>query len=326
MMESMVEHRLPDIVCVGNANIDAFLTVRDAKAHCHINEKESEICFPYGQKILVDSSEFLLGGGASNVAVGLSRLGFHSALVAEVGDDEFAQKIKRTLEREGVDASHMVQTRGAASSFSIGISVEGERTLFVRHVIREHNFQFDTLRSEWVYLGGLGREWTGAYERVVEWVKKSNAKLMFTPGTTQIHAGHDAIKRAIEASEVFIVNKEEAISIVNMKNKISNRKGMENLLRELQQLGSKIVVITDGENGSFAIDEKGQTHSYPASNQRAVERTGAGDAYATGFLAALMNKKTIEEAMRWGTKNAGSVIMKAGAQQGLLTRDEIEKS
>lgn len=312
-----------DVLCIGNVNIDVFLQIHHADTHCYLNEKDCELCFPYGQKVLVDSSEFLLGGGASNVSIGLARLGFSSSLIAELGDDEFSQKIFNVLTKEKVDVSRILQTQGAASSFTIGINFKGERTLFVKHVKRMHNFSFNQLNTRWVYVGGLGNEWENAYKKAIEFIKSSNATLVFAPGTTQVKSGSQQIQSILEKTDIFFSNKEEAAKIANFKLPILNN--VENLLRELKKTGPKIAVITDGLNGSYVIDKQEKIYFGEASKEKALERTGAGDAYCSGFLAAYMRGLGIETAMKWGTVNAGSVIQKVGAQEGLLTREELEK-
>ena len=54
-----------------------------------------------------------------------------------------------------------------------------------------------------------------------------------------------------------------------------------------------------------------------------MEKTGAGDAYASGLISALVSGESFEEAMVWGALNASSVIGKTGAQNGLLTKTEL---
>jgi ribokinase len=84
-------------------------------------------------------------------------------------------------------------------------------------------------------------------------------------------------------------------------------------------------VITDGKNGSFAIDQKGEIFKKDSNPSKIVERTGAGDAYSTGFLAAILHGLTIRDAMSWGAINAASVIEQIGAQKGLLRKEEMEE-
>ena len=95
------------------------------------------------------------------------------------------------------------------------------------------------------------------------------------------------------------------------------------LLEHLRELGPKIVVITDGQKGSYAYDgaKKYYLNIFDAP---IVERTGCGDAFGSGFTAALAYGGDVKEAMRWGNVNASGVIQYVGAQKGLYTREEIE--
>ncbi len=101
---------------------------------------------------------------------------------------------------------------------------------------------------------------------------------------------------------------------------------IKEILKHVQTLEPKIVVITDGNKGSYAIDENKQHyHTQCCSHIKIVERTGAGDAYATGFLAATIHGLSISEAMMWGSHNAASVIGHIGGEEGLLTKEKMEK-
>ena len=91
----------------------------------------------------------------------------------------------------------------------------------------------------------------------------------------------------------------------------------------LQRLGPKTVVITDGKNGSYATTNDGKVYYNEAIHEEVVENTGAGDAYSTGFMGAVIMGKSIKEAIEWGAKNASSVIQHYGAQKGLLNIKEI---
>lgn len=316
-----------DIITIGDATIDAFLSIHDASVHCRLDKESCELCVKYGEKIPVDSASFQLGGNACNVAVGGSRLGFKTALVAEIGSDEFSEKIVNGLAREHVDQTLIKRTEGAASTFAIGINFQGERTLFVEHVLRQHKFLFDGVISKWVYLTSLGNEWKGAYEKTVQFVKTANAKLILAPGTLQLDEP-EALQEALVQTDILFVNKEEGAKIVNyelrIKNEGNEKDEISRLLEELQRLGPKAVVLTDGLNGSYLLTENKDVLFQEIFPAPIVERTGAGDAYAAGFLGALFNNKSLKEAMVWGTLNAGSVVGKVGAEPGLLTKEEME--
>lgn len=319
-----------DIICVGDAMVDAFLTIEEASLHCRLNQKDCELCVRYGEKIPVETCCFLLGGIACNVAVSVSRLGFQSALVGEIGDDEFSEKIIRGLSQEGVDTAYLQQTTGTSASFTIGINFKGERTLFVEHVVRTHDFPFEGMTAPWVFLGGLGREWESAYQRTVAFVKQSGAKLAFTPGSQQFEEGVGRFIDVVNVSQALFINLDEAVKMSNvppLADQTSNVRGnvqsIKQLLETLQAMGPMIVSITDGKNGSFALDEEGRMFQLDILAAPVVQKTGAGDAYTAGFLAALASGQPVSEAMRWGAINAASVVGKIGAQEGLLDKETL---
>lgn len=307
-----------DVITVGNALIDAFLKIHDTTHHCRLDEKTGELCFKHGQKINLDTCDFGLGGNASNLAVGLSRLGFKTALCAEIGSDEFATKIINGLMDASVNLSLLKQSPNTPSSFAVGLNYKGDRTLFVEHIIRKHEFNLETSDTKWVYLTSLGDEWKDAYLHVLRYVTGRETYLAFNPGTHQLEAGVDSFRDALKAATVLTVNKEEAQKIVQ-----NTEEGIGILLQRLCEMGPKIVVITDGKNGSYAIDIQKNMFSLGIFDAPIIERTGAGDAYASGFLGGIMHGALVPDAMRWGAVNASGVIQKVGAQAGLLTDAEI---
>lgn len=309
-----------DVICVGSAKIDIFLSLHDANKHLRLLPETNELCIKYGEKITVDKGEIMLGGNAANVAVGLSRLQLKTSILAEIGDDEFSEKITKTLSNESVNISYLKKTIGQPSSFSTIINFKGERTIFSEHVKRKHDFDFNNISTKWIYLTSLGEEWKNTYNRTAEFVQNSKAKLAFNPGTIQLNEGPENLSNILTLTDILFLNKEEAVGILNIKYEMSK---MEELLIRLQKLGPKIIVITDGKNGSYAIDGKGEILKEEIIDAKVVEKTGAGDAYSTGFLGAIIQGKPIKEAMRWGTRNAASVIGKVGAQKGLLRREEM---
>lgn len=311
-----------DVLCVGSAKIDIFLSIYSESPYVHLNKDVNELCVAYGQKIPVDGCSLNLGGNACNVAVGLSKLQIPTAVMAEIGKDEFARRIIDALSNEKVDTSRVLQTEGKPSSFSTILSYKGERTIFSEHVRRSHDFNFENIFAKWIYLTSLGEDWTRTYQEIVDFVKKTNCRLAFNPGTLQINSEEHNIRDVISLTDILFLNKEEAIQVLRI-----NDKGLstENLLRALQKKGVRIAIITDGENGSYAIDEKGNLYEQPIVKTDIVEKTGAGDAYASGFLAATLHNLPIQTAMRWGTLNASGTMAVIGAQNGLLSKAEMEK-
>lgn len=311
-----------DVVCVGDVKIDECLQVHDANIHFHLDKHTNELCVKSGEKIEIDKCEFSLGGNAANVAVGLSRLGLKTSLYAETGDDELSQKIVNILTKEGVDKKHVIQTQDQEASISIILNYKNERTIFSEHVKRAHNFNFDNLLTKWIYLTSIGQEWKKVYEKVAQFVKHSKTHLAFNPGTLQIDYGYQSIAKVLSLTDILFVNKEEAAKVLSIKYKVLS---IKELLTQLKKLGPKIAVITDGKNGSYTMDEKCELLTQDTVPCKIVEKTGAGDAYATGFLGATLHGLSIKEAMMWGATNAANVIQKVGAEKGLLRKEEMHE-
>lgn len=314
------------MICVGNAKVDIFLQIHDSNEHFRLDKETGELCIKSGDKATVDSAAFLIGGNAANVAIGCSRLGFKTAIIAEIGSDEFSGKILNTLKSENVSEA-FIKRDDKASSFSVIINYLKERTIFEEHVDREHNFSFVNLKCSWVYLTSMGNKWEEAYGKTLAFALDSGAKIAFNPGTRQYEKGAESFSDILKNTEILFVNREEGLEIskLDIKDFEENyNEKIKQVLEEIKKTGPKIVVLTDGTRGAFMIDSEGNISTQPSGNAEVVERTGAGDAFASGFLSAVLSGKSHDDAMRWGARNASSVIGKVGATEGLLRKEEIE--
>lgn len=310
---------MTDVLTVGNALIDLLITVSSDNPYCRVDTIKRELCIKAGEKILAENVGFVLGGGACRVAIALQRLGFSSGIFAEIGNDELAARIQKTLESEGVDTTRLRSVE-KMTSFTVGLNFQKERTLFTHHVESPHEFDFSKETAKWVYLASLGNPWKGAYEAVVAYKEKTGTKIACNPGPSQFALGRESYLPTLSHVDVLFVNKQEAQIVTDLKTE-----DVRELLVKTKAIGCNIVVITDGRNGSYAIDEDGMCYSIGIFEEaKVVERTGAGDAYAAGFLAALFCNKPVQEAMQWGTLNAGAVVTKFGGISGLLTKEELK--
>jgi sugar/nucleoside kinase (ribokinase family) len=125
----------------------------------------------------------------------------------------------------------------------------------------------------------------------------------------------------MKRSYLVFVNREEAEKLT----KFGESGGRErDLLIALSKLGPKICVITDGPGGAFAYDSiNGKLFKAGTLPVDAYERTGAGDAFGSGCLSAIIHGKGLDEALVWGTCNSASVIGYTGSQKGLLKENEM---
>ncbi len=312
------------IVVIGDCSLDAFLGIDEASVHARVSREERELSFKYGDKIPVESLSFLPGGNAANIAVGFSRLGLETAIITTIGTDELSEKIVKTFKKEKVGTS-LLQKENGPSNFSASLNFAGERTLFTYHAKREYQLP-QVPKTDWVYLTSMGEGWQKAYGEVCDFIKNARlsdgqekVNLAFNPGSHQLEGDPGLLTKVLSLTTILFINKKEGQKILGEE--ISSPK---EILVKLKKLGPKIVSLTDGANGSWAIMDEGGVFSLGIFPCKIIERTGAGDAYSAGFLGGLISGVVIEEAMRWGAVNAASVIEKVGAQTGLLTRGEIE--
>lgn len=313
-----------DLLSVGDASIDVFMTPMESETMCRMDTKECQIAFSYGDKIPVRNLEFSIGGNAANNAVGTRRLGISTGIVLTLGQDNVGDMIIQRLKDELVDATYVVQQPSTSSNYSTIVNYSGERTIFVYHAPRSYEFPIHLPTPPWVYLTSMGESFRPFYIHVVDWLKANPMiKLAFNPGSWQMRSDHENIQDVMSLTHIIFVNREEAEKLTKFNGESKDKE--RDLLIALNHLGPKICVITDGGNGAFAYDSiNGKFFKVGVLPVDAYERTGAGDAFGTGVLAALIHGKTLDEALIWGTCNSASVIGYTGSQKGLLKFEEME--
>lgn len=311
-----------DLISIGDATIDNFVQIHDAEVRCNVDKSKCMLCVEYGDKIAVDKLTHLVAGNAANNAIGGSRLKLKSAIYVNVGEDPAGKQIKDKLISEGVSSRYVVINEGMESNLSTVLNFKGERTIFVYH--QEWKYKLPDLdASKWVYYTSLAPSFTKSnlLNELTLYLERTGCKLLYNPGTYQIRNGVKKNPKLLSLTEVFIVNKEEAKRILGHNEQLDIP--MKKILKGIVDLGPKMVVITDGGNGSFGFDGEKffQLGLFPA---KLIEATGAGDGYATGVLAALFYGKDLKEAMRWGAANGASVVEQIGPQAGLLTYPQMQ--
>ena len=309
-----------ELLSIGDATMDVYIVPTESETLCQMDDRDSLICFSYGDKIPVKSIDFSVGGNAANNAVGTRRLGIKSGLVSTLGADLVGNQILQKLTDENVDLTYVIQQPNAASNYSTAINYGGERTIFTYHAPRSYEFPVHLPPTEWMYLTSMGESFGPFYKHLASWLNDNpKVKLAFNPGSRQLRAGIDSLKEVMEKTYLIYVNRKEAEMLTGLEE--TNKKEKE-LLTKLSALGPKMCVITDGGNGSFVYDGKRFVRAgiLPVD---AYERTGAGDSFGSGMLSALIKGKEFEEALLWGSVNSASVIGYIGPQRGLLHDSEM---
>ncbi|MEK7581168.1 MAG: carbohydrate kinase family protein [Patescibacteria group bacterium] len=310
-----------DLITIGDSTIDTFIKIHDATVECDINHEACRLCVSYGDKIPVEGIFRAVAGNAANVATAAAKLGIGTAIYTNVGGDTEGKLIKTTLEKAGVGSDYIVVDASKASNTSAIITFQGERTAFVYHQPWFYHLP-DLARTKWVYFTSVSQSFidSNIVDEVAHYIDKTGAKLAFAPGTFQIKANIKRYPKTLERCELLACNVEEAKKILEIDP--VQRVDIHDLLAKLHLLGPKIILITDGEEGSYTSDGNKilKAGVFPA---QIVEKTGVGDAYCASFISALINGETIGEAMIWGTINASHVLRHLGPQTGQMKKEDL---
>ncbi len=313
----------PEFVAIGETTIDAFIRLKDASVNCDINKENCKICMDFGAKIPFEFAEEIPAvGNAANASVSAARLGLSSALVANVGKDKNGEACLDSLKKDGVITNFVKINPDKATNYHYILWFEDDRTILQKH--SDFNYKLPNIpKPKWIYLTSLGEKSINLFNELAEYLKKnSEIKLAFQPGIFQLKWGYEKLRGIYDQTEVFFCNIEEAKSILNITEHIE----IKDLIKKIKELGPKIIVLTDGVKGAYTYDDTDFLFMPPYPDPKPpYERTGAGDAFASTFIAALALGKPLETALTWAPVNSMSVVQYVGAQKGLLTRKQLEK-
>ncbi len=303
--------RRDDVLCIGSAVVDHFLEIKPKFKEIHL-----------GDKILVDKLEVHSGGGATNVAAALSKMGLKVKILTKFGHDKEANFILNEMKQYKVKNICLHRSK-KSTNFSTLISSprEKDRIIYAYKGASDdltlNDFNKSQLRAKWIYLGSLMGKSLKTGKEIVEYTKKKEISVLFNPSLYMAKKGKQ-FHPILRATTVLILNKEEAQALSGKK--VVQKK----LLLELSKLGPKTIIITDGPRMVYALHEK-EIYNLIPPDVKVVHTAGAGDALNSGVLAGLIKKKSFEDCLRLGLVNAMSVIQGIGTKSGLLSEKEANQ-
>jgi fructokinase len=283
---------MPEAVCLGELLID-FVSLKAGVR-------------------LADAPEFrrAAGGAPANVAVGLARLGIDTAFVSKVGADEFGKFLRDTLQREGVDTSGVITTKKAPTGLAfVSLASDRERSFaFYRDACADTLLTPEDLRD---------RPWRGA--RVFHY---GSISLIAEPSRSATLA---AIARAKERG--MLISCDPNLRLPLWPSASAARAGMRLALRsaqvvkiseeEVDFLGSvpraPLVVVTRGSRGGTVLEAGRRLFDFPAFRVKAMDSTGAGDAFTAGLLYGMLRGLPLPETIRIAAACGALVTLRRGA-------------
>ncbi|MDD2807170.1 MAG: carbohydrate kinase family protein [Patescibacteria group bacterium] len=327
-----------DVISIGGASRDyTFYTDKGKIISTPQNlTSQKMLAFEYGGKIHSPEAYVNFGGGGANTAVSFAKLGLRTSTLLAVGDDDSGKAIIENLKKYKIDSWRVQIDKKRSTGFSFLICVDRKDHDHIAFVYSGASKGFllnpkstNDLSSRWIYIAPLSHENASKNLKIIfDSAKKNSMMVAWNPGTTQIQTGKRLIGPYLKYTDVLILNKDEAIELVLSGVRLG-RKNPNHLNRPVYLLnilgewGAKIVVITDGKKGSWAYDGKKIYHQ-KSVRSKAIDTTGAGDAFGSGFIAGLILKNgALQSALKLAAVNSASVVGEIGAQNGLLTINKI---
>lgn len=316
--------KTPRVLAVGDIITDAFIKLSEDYAETYTDDKGyKRLSFELGAKLPYDSVDIVEAVECSpNAAVSMRRLGLDVSLMSWLGDDGPGKDMTEYLKDQGVHTDELVIENGKKTNYHYVLRYGADRTKLQRFEDYTYEWHVPKRRPDWVYLGVLGEKTWPLHEEMLQYLKNNpDIKLAFQPGMYHLMWGADKLRGFYARSEAVILNREEAVTVTG-----GNHDDIHDLINKLHELGPKIVVVTDGPDGAYASDGQARLKMplYP-DPAPPVDRTGAGDAFASTFVAALINGNDIEGALQWAPINSMSVCQAIGAQAGLLSERKLEE-
>lgn len=310
-----------DIVSIGSATRDVFIKAEDFKS---LNVPDFStgkgLCFTLGSKIEIKKIVFTSGGGGTNTAVTFARQGLSTACVGVVGDDFNGQEILAELSKEGIETKYFQKHDDGYTAYSIIlVDPSGERTILSYKGEGQHfdvnKVNFDKLKSKWLFLDSLGGHYD-LLEKAVEWAVANNVKIATDPGNKELEHGLEKLKPFFSKASIVHMNQEEASKLTG----IGYEKEQE-IFKFMDQIIDGIFIMSKGPAGVSVSDGK---YIYRAGipDSPVVERTGAGDAFTSGFIAEFVRSGDISKAIQFATANASSVVAQYGSKAGILKKND----
>ncbi len=311
-----------EFLAIGDTVTDAFIKLKEAHVTCSVDHDNCQICMKFGDKIPFELATVINAvGNSANAAVSAARLGLRSTLVTDLGDDLYAKEAITELKKNDVNTKYVRQHKGMPTNYHYVLWYGDERTILVKH--QDYQRTLPSIKNpKWVYISSLGSNSYEYHVTIAKWLAAHpDIKVAFQPGTFQMSLGREKLDALYKRTDLFFCNKEEAQKIL-----ATTESDIKKLMEMVRAIGPKTVIVTDGPNGAYAYDGTNAFFMPPYPDPKPpVERTGAGDAFASTLAVALALGKTLEEALIWAPINSASVVQDIGAQRGLLTQKQLQE-
>lgn len=269
--------------------------------------------FELGSKNELDGVVFSTGGGATNASVTFARQGLHALYMGKVGNDVAGKAIMDDLHKDGVDTSLVGYSKDHGSGYScVLLAPNGERTIMSYRGASSHyeikHADFHDVEADWIYITSLEGNFD-ILEEVFAYAEAKNIKVAMNPGKKELES-KTKLKKLISKLTLLSMNKEEMQALYDGET-------IEQLVKAANK-DVHYVIVTDGPKGAAAADRWHLVKAGMYEDVPVIDRTGAGDAFSSGFTAMIAAGESLEDAVIFASANSTSVVSTIGAKAGIL--------
>jgi len=303
---------MADIVCVGIVVVDAL-----GKPVKKFPEK--------GNLVIGQNLTLATGGCATNTSIALQRLGAGTAVIGKVGDDAFGKYVVGHLRDNGVDVSGIRIDPGVSTSFTyVAIFEDGERAFFHTYggngIFDIRDIDMDIVKgAKIVHVAGSYVMPTFDGPQTTQFlagVKKQGIKTSLdTVCTDQVEDWLGLIEDSLPHIDYFLP------SLIEARN-ISGLQKPEDIAKFFLDRGVGMVALKMGLDGVYVASPHEAFH-VPIYKVKTVDSTGAGDAFAAGFLRGILEGWSFQESAKLGNATAAFCVQEIGCTTGIKSFDEI---
>ncbi|MDI6640547.1 MAG: carbohydrate kinase family protein [Methanocellales archaeon] len=279
------------IVAIGDVNVDLIASVEDLPKR--------------GRQVITSDFQIHGGGCAANFAFACAKLGAEVKLFGKVGDDLFGRYVLAMLGNNGVDVSNVLLSDEKTGA-TVAI-VQGAERSFITYRGTNATFSisdmnFEELRADLAHLSSffLLEALQRDYGEIVSSV---DSLVSFDPGWDPFGWHPEKLRQLrgiLPNIDIFFPNLDEA-------RRITGKRGPQQLIAELLDLGVKTIALKMGKKGSMVSDGKTTTR-VAAFDVNAVDTTGAGDVFDAGFVVAYLSGKDLSECAMFANATAALSI------------------
>ncbi|MBI4087215.1 MAG: carbohydrate kinase family protein [Candidatus Liptonbacteria bacterium] len=332
-----------DVIAIGSATRDNFLEVDFKTIPWPKTPSRRAYALPLGEKLEVKRVLSTVGGNAVNASVTFARQGFKAAAVAKIGCDFGGEDLKHRLKKEGVNVDLIACAPNLSTAYSALLLQKGERTILGYHGASDSFAMSDMLASpkqgeggrlahmkaRWWYMS-LAGESDKMLKPMLGFSRRKKIAVGFNPSGHHLRHRKRDVLSSLRDISFLVVNDEEAAMMTGVPWKKERQ-----VFKKLDALMPGILAVTEGPKGATISDGRFVYKVGTFKEKKLVDRTGAGDAFGSGFVAGLMRRgitlknipnvkpDDIRYAARLATANATSVVERIGATEGTLTKKEF---